>query len=446
MKWLLFILFFLPVCAKAQIITTIAGNGTLGSTGDGGPATAASISPWDCAVDRQGNVYIAEGSRIRKIDLSGIITTIAGTGVPGFSGDGGPATAAQLNTWNIVLDDTGNIFISHLDSLSVRIRKINAATKVITTIAGIGGCLPYYYHSWVEGAKADTSCIYLSDFCLDKYGNIYYIGRSFYGSKVVKIDTSGILTTFVSDTALLGGDSHAITIDTAGNVYVDYYYSITGGPIFGGGYVHSSILRVNNGMLYNFAGSGRKGYSGDGGPATKAKVDVSYSSFAMDRGRNFYFSTYTWDGATVRMVDPASIICTVAGNGKAGSSGDGGPAIAASFDGIAGIAVDTAGNLYIAEKTRIRKVTQPVCGYLAMADVSEVTQPTISIHPNPAQNMLTISSPVVIIEIAIADLVGKVLFASEYNKDEVQIDVSALPPGIYLLRVNGTEVRKFVKE
>ena len=195
MKRLLLILLLLPVLANAQIITTFAGNGTNVATGDGASATAAGIpDPSGGAFDQVGNYYFVEpigGVRIRRISNTGIITTVAGNGTSGFSGDNGPATVAELSEPAAVkLDSQGNIYISDLNNM--RIRKVNAATGIITTIAGssstggFGG----------DGGPATAALLYgVQDICFDKRGNLYLADD--YNHRVRKIDTSGIITTIV---------------------------------------------------------------------------------------------------------------------------------------------------------------------------------------------------------------------------------------------------------
>ena len=352
MNRILLILLLLPVLAKAQIITTFAGGGTSG-VGDGGPATAATISnPNGGTFDQFGNYYCASnsGSRVRKISNTGIITTIAGTGSSGFSGDNGSATTAQLNGPTAVkLDTNGNIYIS--DAQNMRIRKIDAITGIITTIAGstltpgFGG----------DNGPATAAMLFApTDLCFDKLGNIYFTDEQNY--RVRKIAPSGIITTFAG-TGLPGntGDNGpattarislegGMTIDDTGNLY------IAGGNI---------VRKIDSsGIITTVAGVyGTYIYTGDNVPATAAPMDPI--KLAIDKNGQLTIA----DDRNYRIyeIDVSGIIHSVAGTGVSGFSGDNGPATAATFSYPAGVTFDACGNLYISEanNNRIRKITYP---------------------------------------------------------------------------------------
>jgi prepilin-type N-terminal cleavage/methylation domain-containing protein len=266
------------VTAATGIITTIAGNGTNSYSGDGGPATSAELYfPQGMALDSAGNLYFADqrNERIRKVTAStGIITTVAGNGTSGYSGDGGQATSAELNQpMSVVLDSSGNMYIS--DDFNARIRKVTAATGIITTVAGNG----MSGHSGDGGPATSAKLNYPEGIALDSAGNIYIADDGNYNVRKVTAST-GIITT------------------VAGNRGV--------------------------------------GYSGDGGPATSAELVPE--NVAVDSAGNIYIADQ-YNQRIRKVAASTGIITTVAGNGRASYSGDGGPATSASMDGPYGIAV-----------------------------------------------------------------------------------------------------------
>ena len=192
------------------IITTIAGTGTMGNSGDGGPATAAEINAGDMAMDQAGNLYLADGLYIRKIDATGTITTIAGNGTAGYSGDGGPATAAMINTSFIAVDRIGNLYLSVASS---KIRKINTS-GIITTIAG-GDTTGYFG----DGGPA-TSALLNSPhgISVDNNGNLYI--ADYVNYRIRKVDTLGIITT-VAGNGIGGFSGDGGPADSAELSYLD---------------------------------------------------------------------------------------------------------------------------------------------------------------------------------------------------------------------------------
>ena len=337
------------------IITTVAGNGIEGFSGDGGPATAASLhSPQGVALDAAGNVYVADTSnyRIRKVSPAGIITTVAGNGTRGFSGDGGPATAAPLSAGGVAVDAAGNIYVA--DGYSNRIRKASSA-GTITTVAGNG----LYKFSGDGGAATAASLCYPEGVAVDGGGNLYIADAE--NARVRKVSPAGIITTVAGNgiegfsgdgglaTAASLGYPYGVAADAAGNIYVVEWLS-------------SVIRKVSPaGIITTVAGNGIPGFSGDGGPATAASLG-NPSGVAVDAAGNLYVAdTYNH---RIRKVSPAGIITTVGGSGATGVigggfSGDGGPATAASLWNPGGVAVDAAGNIYVADtgSDRIRKVS-----------------------------------------------------------------------------------------
>lgn len=356
-KSLVLLLFlFLGPSLQSQIITTIAGNGTIGYSGDGGSAINAQLGDmYYCspAVDKSGNIYIAQSgdNTIRKIDPSGIITTIAGKkGVYGYAGDGGPAINALLYHPNaIAVDNAGNILFA--DANGSYIRKVDPS-GIITTITslsiaacGVGD----------GGHVASASFRAISSLTIDGAGNLYV---SDYGCNTIrKVNASGIITTIAGNgTYGFSGDGgQAISsqlaypvktaVDNAGNVY------------FADGQNHRVRKISTAGIITTLAGNGSPGYSGDGGQAVNAQISFP-GGVVVDNSGNLFVSDYN---DVIRKIDVAGIITTYAGNGVSGYSGDDGPAILASMHFGAGtIAIDANDNIYFVNDEYgnvIRKIT-----------------------------------------------------------------------------------------
>ena len=273
------------------VITTLAGTSDYGFSGDGGPAVSAQLwSPTAVAADSSGNIYIADSGndRVRKVDGSGTITTFAGNGFRIFSGDGGPAASASVYSPNgIAVDASGNVFIA--DTSHYRVRKVNAA-GTISTVAGNGTM-----GSTGDGGPATAASIFANRIAVDALGNLYIAG----GNRVRKVSPSGIIITI--------------------------------------------------------AGDGVAGYAGDGGPAALARFNQT-TGIAADLAGNVYVS----DGGNerVRRIDAAGMISTIAGTGGSGFAGDGVPAVSAPLADPWDVAVDGGGNIYIADiqNQRIRMV------------------------------------------------------------------------------------------
>ena len=288
----------LPMPGLRAEITTVAGIGVQGFSGDRGPATEAGLDkPMDVAVDDAGNLFIADAynDRIRKVDAqTGVITTVAGGGGQGFSGDGMFARDAELNhPKGIAVDRAGNLFIA--DNFNSRIRRVDAQTGIIDTVAGNDGI----------GFSGDG-------------------GRAASASLALPI---------------------GVDVDGQGNLLIADTDS-------------SRIRRVDSQtwVITTVAGTGKFGFGGDGGPATSASLNEPRRVAVDDAGNLFIADTFNH---RIRRVDAQTgVITTVAGNGRAGFSGDGGPATSASLNNPRGVAVDSTGNLFIADMVnqRIRKV------------------------------------------------------------------------------------------
>lgn len=383
------------------IIKIVAGGGA-GAMVDGAPATSVSLlHPAGLAVDRSGNLFISDtgNNSIREVSPTGIITTIAGTGSSGFSGDGGAATAATFaGPSGLAFDASGNLYIA--DTLNNRIRKI-PSDGTITTIAGGGKVFPgnnvqakqasllnpcalafdadgnlYVAAGWIQkistsgiisviagdglysyggdGGPALNAQFYApADVAIDGSGNVYIADSE--NNLVRRVDTSGIITTLAgTGTCGSSGDGgsalkamlclpQGLATDGAGNVYIAESHG-------------SRIRKVSpNGTISTVAGNGVTGFSGDGGQATAAALDYPIA-VAVDGTGNLFISDY--GSSRIRKVSPAGIISTIAGNGTFGFSGDDGPAVNAVLAAPASLAVDAAGDLFIADRAngRVRKI------------------------------------------------------------------------------------------
>jgi sugar lactone lactonase YvrE len=341
------------------IITTVAGNGSLHYSGDGGPALSAGIHiPASVAVDAAGNLYITDFDdfRIRKVDRNGIITTVAGNG-PGFpesatfSGDGGPATNAGL-AWpgDTKVDANGNLFIA--DSANNRIRKVDT-NGIITTVAGSGPGFPAYgTFSGDGGAATNAGLWYPTGVAVDDAGNLFIADN--YNRRIRKVDTNGIITTVAGNSLNANTGDGGLATNApiiANSVFVDH-----AGNLF---LVGGVIRKVDtNGIITTVAGNtfaGQYYEAGGGGQATNATIHQPMS-VALDAAGNCFFADY--DSGLIHKVDTNGILSTLAGNGASGYSGDGGAAVNAVLNTPTGLAADAAGNVYIADtyNGRIRKI------------------------------------------------------------------------------------------
>ncbi len=386
---------------------TVAGNFNMGSSGDGGPATAAQLSlPGDITFDAAGDLLIADGGRIRKVDTSGIITRIAGGGgticssscsalsayiadagitmdtsgnlliadsyfhvvykldkldgtgtltriagtmsVSAFGGDGGPATAARLNQpLSVATDSVGDLFIA--DNKNARVRKVDAI-QVITTFAGTGGC----------GYAGDGGPAALAQLCqprgvaVDATGSLFIADGQ--GNRIRKVDAAGTITTFVGTGAPGysgdGGPAAQAQVNLPVAVAVD-----GAGDLFIADMSNDVVREVTlDGVIHTVAGNHVRGYSGDGGLASQAQLNTPTGVGFDAKGNLLIADRYNH---RIRSVDHGTaIITTVVGTGSAGSMGDGGQATLAQLNYPAGVAPDPAGNLFIADSgnNKIRRV------------------------------------------------------------------------------------------
>jgi trimeric autotransporter adhesin len=348
---------------KPGVITTVAGGPSQGIGGDGEPATQAQLGqPSGVAVDSSGNLLIADpnNSRIRRVDgATGLIATVVGDHpcnnrglcVAGFGGDGGPAIKAELNyPWAVAVGGDGSLFIA--DMRDERIRRVDGTTGIITTVAGDGT----RGFSGDGGPATSAKLNSPSGVSVDKDGNVFIADQ--FNGRIRRVDrATGIITTVAGGgTQASGGDDKPAIMTRwtqPAGVFVD-----SSGDLFIADVSSSSIRRVDHatGIITTVAGGIGRGFSGDGGPATDAKLylpmavakDASGNLLIADNGNN-----------RIRRVDHATgIITTVAGNGTKGFGGDDGPAASAKLDYPMTIAADAHGNVFIADmnNNRIRRV------------------------------------------------------------------------------------------
>jgi trimeric autotransporter adhesin len=403
-------------------LTIFAGNGRRGSSGDGGPAAVASLAgPTSLAVARDGTVYIGGEGQVRRVDLRGIIRSasrvgfvtglavddagnlfiadagglirelqadgrtvvIAGNGSDAYAGDGGPAASAQLGwPWGLAVDSHGNVFIA--DFGAERILRVTRA-GTISSIGGTGNRRP------ASGNKAARSPINQPEgLAVDSDGNLYFADPD--GGRVLEIRHDGTLTTLaggggqslgdgIAATAAKLMDPDSVAVDRSGNVFIHEFDTIhkvdrrgiittvltdpqlryrrglavdQKGNLFIAG--QNRVLELKtDGTLSSVAGTGMEGFGGDGGPATTALL-LGPDGLAVDEQGNLYIVDS--GNQRIRKVDSTGVITTVAGDGMIGAAGDGGPAVAAQLHSPEGVAVDTEGNIFIAdsENRRVRRV------------------------------------------------------------------------------------------
>jgi autotransporter-associated beta strand protein len=387
------------ILASNGNVYTVAGNGTYGTSGDGGLAVNASLSgPGGLSFDSSNNLYIPDGNRLRKVIAStGIINTIAsfgeplgdsvvdgagniyvtangsgtadkvtpggsvtkiiGNGVYGFSGDGGPATnAAFKGMVGIARDGSGNIYVADTDNY--RVRKDTVSTGIISTFAGNGNG-----NYWGDGGPATSAGINRPQgMAFDASGNMYIADT--WNNRIRKVTTGGTISTYAG-TGIAGfsGDGGAATsamLNQPTSVAVD-----TNGNVFVGDTINNRVRKITpGGIISTYAGGG--GSLGDGGPATSAGLQLNFAgaSIVLDKYNNLYIS----DGGNnrVRKVTASTgIITTVAGNGVNAYSGDGGAATSASLKDLFQISIGPDGSLYITSQgiglpPKVRKVTNGI--------------------------------------------------------------------------------------
>jgi len=428
--------------SQSGIINTIAGNGIAGYSGDGGYATSAELyNVYGVAVDNSGNVYISDAiGVIRKVNTAGIISTIAGNGVSGYSGDGGLATDAEIEPCGIAIDKNGNIFIAE-NGYSHRVRIVNPL-GIISTLAGNG--FQGYTGDGGPATLAELNTPW--GVRIDKIGNVYIADIA--SEAVRMVDTLGIIHTFAGNGYHVGnyggyfGDGGPATaaeldwpedvdFDNSGNVYIADEHNYC-------------IRKVNSsGIISTFAGVDYPGYYGDGGPAAIAEFHSPTGIAINDSG------VYIVDGPSsyrIRKVNSSGIISTFAGTVH-GFSGDGGPATNAELIPLM-LASDTLGNIYISDagNNRIREITIPITtGVNNFKKFDE-----LQISPNPAQNQIYVqlqgNAKAELIELY--NITGQMVMEQkcETNSQLLTFNCQLLQNGLYFLKVQMGDGSTIVKK
>lgn len=326
--------------SKAQIISTIVGNGSLSHSGDGGSAISASLaSPTGVAFDASGNMYIAEftGNYIRKVSSAGIISTIAGTGTASSTGDGSAASSATLNNPSgIAIDGSGNIFIA--EASGNRIRKINTS-GIISTIAGTGAA-----SSTGDGGAATSATLnFPTDIVIDGSGNLYISENS--GNRIRKINTAGNISTIAgTGTASSTGDGGAATSATLNNP-AGLAFDASGNLFIAENSGHRVRMINTSGDISTVAGTGTATSTGDGSAATSATIKYP-RSLVFDASGNLFIAEE--NGSKIRRVNSSGVISTVVGTGTYSYSGDGAAATLATIKTPFGLSM-YSGNLYFSD-------------------------------------------------------------------------------------------------
>ena len=433
----IFIFLLYSCLSYGQNITTIGGNGSAIHSGDNGPATSAGIiQPRAVAVDDLGNIYVGDlyDHCVRKISAIGIITTIVGIpGSFGYNGDNIPAVNAKLHDpFGIAVDKKRNIYIA--DAANHRIRKIDTA-GIITTIGGTG--TGGYNGDSISATSAQLK--YPLGVATDSLGNVYVSDAHNY--RIRKIDTFGFIYT-IAGTGSSGsnGDNGPAT---AANVYPNGIVLDGMNVVY---FSDSNMVRKisASGIITTIAGNGTLSSTGDGGVATAATL--SCEGIALGSGGIIYLTDYSHN--RIRRIDNWGIINTIAGTGFCGALGDNGPATAASVCAATGVAVDTAGNIYVADlaNQRVRKIYQHTVG-VSLTFLSTIE--SISIHPNPTNGkfMLKVSSEQEWVCISVVDRLGReIKRVNSTAAKQISITIDA-PDGVYFVKINtpsGTETKQII--
>jgi uncharacterized protein (TIGR03437 family) len=404
-------------------MSTIAGDGVYSSSGDGGPAALAQLNtPRGVAVDPAGNVYVADtlNYRVRQINPSGVINNFAGNGSAGSSGDGSPATSAELTQpQGLTADAAGNIYI--VDSVNHRVRVV-ARNGVISTIAGNG--TPGYSGDGGPATSAQLNAP--RGVAVDASGNLYIAD---FNNNAVRKVSNGTITTVAGNGSLgFSGDGGpatsaqlhapvAVAVDLAGDLYISDLQN------------YRIRMVTPNGIINTIAGNGTSVATGDGGPAINAQLAAPGGLIADPSGNLFIADSV----AVIREITPDGTIHTIAGNGTVGYSGDGGPSLVAQFNGITGIAMDKSGNIYVADSgNNAVRMLQPVGYGLVITSVANSASLATGAVA-PGELVVLFGNGLGPAQIAVNPLPGSIIYSPGQPAggfDDTRILFNGVPAGI----------------
>jgi trimeric autotransporter adhesin len=445
-------LLLFPMISISQNIIDFAGNGNMGYSGDGFPANSGYCElyqPAGICIDKYGNTYIDDclNNVIRRVNTSGIISTFAGikiAGYGGYSGDGGPATNAELNLPEDVCgDSSGNIYIADYDNGVIRM--VNTS-GIISTVAGSG-----YRGFSGDGGQATSAEMYLPDWVfVDAHQNMYISDLG--NNRIREVNTSGVISTYAGNgVAGYSGDGGTATAAETG--YPLGIYGDSAGNIYIAQAGENVIRKINTGgIISTIAGNGISGFSGDGGVATSAEISFP-AGLCFDASGNLLFCDE--GNARVRIIKTSGIISTIAGNGYnapiGGYSGDGGPATAAELSDPDGIAISQYKNVCFADCTNniVREIVYNPTGIENITENGD-----IFIYPNPTNQNLNLQFDKQIDGLAtlsVMDIAGREVLNSQISilNSQFSVNVSSLSAGMYFLNVKTKDnffTQKFIKD
>jgi len=404
-------------------VSTLAGSGTAGFA-DGTGTAAQFNSPYGVAVDATGNVYVADriNHSIRKITASGLVTILAGSGIAGFAD--GTGTAAQFNKpSDVAIDTAGNVYVA--DTYNQRIRKITASGAV-TTLAGSG------IAGFTDGTGTVALFNYPAGVAVDATGNVYVADES--NNLIRKITASGDVMTLAGSGigGFLNGigtsskfyHPKGIAVDGAGNVYV-------------GDFTNNRIRKITPaGVVTSLAGYSATGFADGTGTAA---LFWGPAGVAVDTAGNVYVADVI--NNSIRKITASGIVTTLAGTTGTAGFADG-TSTAAQFNYPFDVAVDGAGNVYVADSNnnRIRKIT----GNTTLSIEDNIIK-GFELYPNPVKNVFNITTQEQIKEVDVYNLLGQLLKQQEVNNDEITVNVKELSAGIYFVKIKTDKTLKSVK-
>lgn len=411
--------------SQAYLITNIAGQRTAGYFGDGGPAIDSKLgNPTFVYAGNAGNIYISDwgNSRLRVVNSAGIISTFAGIGLYGYSGDGGPAIAAELcGPMGIYTDTYGNVYVADIGNQRIRVINTNG---IINTVAG-NGTLGF---SGDGGAATAAEFDDPAGICGDVYGNIYVADE--FNNRVRRINANGTIIT-IAGSAIRGYSGDGGPATAAEFYYPSGVAADSAGDILIADESNNCIRKVNaEGIISTIAGNGVAGFMGDGGPAISSELS-NPAGIGIDNKGNIFIT----DGfnSRIREINSNGIISTIAGNGVAGYSGTGDSAKLAELYNPVSIMADTSGNLYFANEFNnyVQKLS------LIPPDASP---PVITVYPNPNQGMFTvrIENFYPFLRLEIYNILGEQISYLGLTGPTMQVNLGPCPAGVYLYRLIST--------